>query len=185
MKKDKGSIHKLFSMLLLWWIVICFCVGLGLTKAGYVNQYLEDVLMQANLSAILIDPYHYGATGELVFADTEYIETVFEKSLTEALGENTNYRKLGIYGPIQILEIRLYEVIEKTILEVAYVGDAKASVLHYEKGETVIAPDGTNIESSAIYVRIAVPLEVVFGIRLTAIKEHCVDVVVSEEGIYG
>jgi len=184
MKKDKGSIHNLFSMILLSWIVICFCVVMCVAKAGYVNQYLEDVLMQANLSAILIDPYHYGATGELVFSDVKQIKKVFEEFLNESMGEETYFKKLGIHGPVELLDFRLYEVTKAGILEVVCTREEAENTTHYDVGEVVLAPDGTNIESSAIYVQIAVPVEVGFGIQITSMKEHCVDVIVSEDWIY-
>lgn len=184
MKRDSGSIHRLFSLIMLLWMGIGVGVLLSITKAGYVNQYLEDCLMQANLAAILIDPYHYGVTEELVFADTGQIKEVFEKSLETSLGNDETLQKLGIQKPITILEFRVYEVTKEGILEVVYIKDEDASTYHYPIDTPVDAPDGTRIVSSAIYAKISVPVKAGFGIQITSIKEHCVDVIVSEEDVY-
>ncbi len=182
MKRDNGSIHKLFSFLSLAWMVICIGVFLSVIKAGYVNQYLEDCLMQANLSAMLIDPYRYGITGELVFADTEKTKNMFEESLKTSFGMKENLQKMGISEPINVLELRLYEVTKSGITEIVYAKE-EAKNFRYEKDVTVFAPDGTKIVSSAIYAKIQVPVTVGFGIQLSSIKEHCVDVIVSEENL--
>ena len=104
-KKDKGSVQKVLVLFLLTWLVCGFGILMTLAKAGYVSRYIEDCLMQANLAAILIDPYHYGATAELVFENVEETKTVFfeftfknnSESLGDAIGtlpfefvENTN-----------------------------------------------------------------------------------------------
>ena len=39
------------------------------------------------------------------------------------------------------------------------------------------------IQNSSVYAKIAVPIEFLFGVEITAIKEHCVDIV-SEEKVY-
>ncbi len=180
MKRDKGSIHKLFAFLSLAWMTICIGVFLSVIKAGYVNQYLEDCLMQANLAAMLIDPYRYGTTGELVFADTEKTKTAFEETLKESFGMQENLQKIGIKEEITLLELRLYEVSKTGITEIVYTKAETARNFHYEKDMTVFAPDGTEIISSAIYAKICVPVTVGFGIQVPSVKEHCVDVIVSE-----
>ena len=53
----------------------------------------------------------------------------------------------------------------------------------FDKETEVVAPDGTMIQNSSVYAKIAVPIEFLFGVEITAIKEHCVDIV-SEEKIY-
>jgi len=181
-KKDAGAIHKFYSLIVLFWAVLCFGVLLQVMKAGYVSGHLEDSLTQANLAAILIDPYHYGSTGELIFADKEHSREVFEEVLSGALGDEESRRKLGFAAAEQILDFRLYEVTGDKVREYAYNQAGVCSQTEYTHSQVVNAPDGTEIWNSSIYTKIAVPIEFLFGVEITAIKEHCVDIVSEEIG---
>ena len=161
MQKDKGTIHKLFALILLLWGVVCGGVLWSIIKTGYTNRHLEDCLMQANLAALVVDPYHYGSTGELVFADADEIKGIFEDALNEGLGSAETKKSLGIKG-VDLIEFRIYD---------------NCSMVRHVKDVQVEAPDGTSIENSAVYACIAVPTEFLFGVEVTAIKEHCVDIV--------
>lgn len=181
-KKDAGTIHKFYSLIVLFGTVLCFSVLLQVMKAGYVSGHLEDSLTQANLAAILIDPYHYGSTGELIFADKDDSREVFREILSKALGNEESRRKLGIAGAEQIQDFRLYEVNGEKIREYAYNQAGVCSQTEYTRSQVVNAPDGTEICNSSVYARIAVPIEFLFGVEITAIKEHCVDIVSEEIG---
>ena len=165
MKRDEGSVQRLFSLFLIVWMVVLVGVLFTLAKAGTMDQQIEDDLMQANLSALLIDPYQYGETGELVFKNASEVKTTFEKCLSEG----------------EVLDFRLYEARLDGVMERICAGENAGKVHWYETDAFVVAPDGTQIVSTSIYAKIAVPVKVGFGIEVTAIKEHCVDVIVSEE----
>ena len=179
MQKDKGTIHKLFALILLLWGIVCWGVLWTIMKAGYTNRHIEDCLTQANLAALIVDPYHYGATGELVFENADKIKDIFEEVLYEGLGNTETKKNLGIKDA-ELLDFRIYEVTSKEISEIIFDRYDNCNIVRHAKGGEVRAPDGTSIESSAIYARIAVPTEFLFGVEVTAIKEHCVDIV-SEE----
>lgn len=178
--RDDGVIHKLYALIIVMWIGICWSVLLAITKAGYVDQYLEDCLTQANLASLLVDPYYYGSTGELVFYDTEATRQLFEEILQAGLGDEGTRQKLGIGKEVSLLDFRLYEVTTAGITEFIYDAYGKSSTKRFPLGKVVCAPDGTRIQSSSIYAKISVPVVIGFGIENTAIKEHCVDMV-SEE----
>ena len=182
-KKDRGAIHKLLAMIVLMWAVICWSVLLDVMRAGYVNRYLEDSLTQANLAAILVDPYHYGSTGELVFENVEETKRVFSEFLEKRLGSEETRQKLGITEDAEILDFRVYEVSDGGTTEFVYDAYNHCRQARYDKETVVTAPDGTDIQNSSIYAKIAVPIEFLFGVEVTAIKEHCVDIV-SEEIMY-
>lgn len=182
-KKDEGAIHKLFAMIILMWAVICWGVLLEVMRAGYVSRYLEDSLTQANLAAILIDPYHYGSTGELVFENVEETKTIFTDFLEKGLGSDETRQILGIVEEPKILDFRVYEVTDIGTTEFVYDAYNHCGQNSFDKEIMVVAPDGTNIQNSSIYAKIAVPIEFLFGVEITAIKEHCVDIV-SEENVY-
>lgn len=179
-QKDEGVIHKLFALILLLWAVVCWGVLLSVMRAGYTNRYLEDCLVQANLAAILVDPYHYGSTGELVFENVDEVKALFEATLNQGLGSSETRQKLGISGDVELIDFRIYEVTTQGTSEFVYDRDGNRGMVRYAAGVTVEAPDGTYIQNSALYARIAVPTEFLFGVEVTAIKEHCVDIV-SEE----
>lgn len=181
-KKDTGAVNKLLSMMVLMWgVLACFALS-GVVRAGYIRSYLEDSLLQANLAAILIDPYHYGKTGELVFQDVEETKAVFTDFLEMRLTQRER-EKLGITQPAEILDFRVYEVTAERTTEFIFAGDLPCEQKQFSKEHVVTAPDGTLIENSAVYAKIAISVECMPGIEITAIKEHCVDMV-SEERNY-
>lgn len=182
-KTDNGAIHKLFAMIILLWAVFGWGVLLEVMRAGYVSQYLEDSLTQANLAAILIDPYHYGSTGELIFENVEATRELFLDTLHKGLGEEDVRQKLGLMEDVRLVDFRVYEVTSLGIAEFMYDEYGQGRQTLFESGAAVEAPDGTNIQNSSIYAKIAVPVEFLFGVEVTAIKEHCVDIV-SEESVY-
>lgn len=179
-KKDKGAIHKLFALIAVLWLVICWSAFLQIVKAGYVSGYLEDCLTQANLAALLVDPYHYGSTGELVFKDVENTRTIFQETLEAGLGSKENREKLGITESVRVVDFRVYEVTALGIMEFAFDERGVYQTRQFESGRVVEAPDGTIIKNCALYARVEVPVEFLFGVRIIAVKEHCVDMV-SEE----
>jgi hypothetical protein len=134
--------------------------------------------MQANLAALIVDPYHYGSTGELIFEDADKIKDIFEEALNEGLGSVETKKSLGIENA-ELIDFRIYEVTSDETREIIFGRYDNCSMVRHTVG-IVMAPDGTHIENSAIYAKIAVPTEFLFGIKVTAIKEHCVDIV-SEE----
>ena len=166
-KKDEGAIHKLLAMIILMWAVLCWGVLLEVMRAGYVSRYLEDCITQANLAALLI----------------EETRTVFSEFIGKGLGSEKTRQKLGITGEVQILDFRVYEVTSIGTTEFVYDASRACSQTLYDKAVAVTAPDGTDIQNSSIYARIAVPIEFLFGVEITAVKEHCVDMV-SEEIVY-
>ena len=175
-KKDTGNIHMTLSFTVLIWIVLVWCVLLNLMKADYAGRYIKDCLTQANLAALVVDPYQYGALGELVFADVRETKVLFEEVLSNSLGDEENLEKLGITGPAVLQEFRVYEVTESGISEFIFDSQGAMQMCRYEADDTVKAPDDTTITESGLYARIEVPVAFGFGIELKAVKEHCVDI---------
>lgn len=182
-QKDEGVIYKLLALLLLFWAIICWGILLTVMKAGYMGRCLEDCLTQANLAALVVDPYHYGSTGELVFENVNTVKDIFEEALYKGLGSEENQKKLGITGKAEVEDFRIYEVTAQGISEFIFDRNDNFSTRLYSGNEVVQAPDGTRIEHSAVYAKIAVPAQFLFGVEVTARKEHCADIV-SEEVDY-
>lgn len=182
-KKDSGTIHKLYACILLIWVVLCWGILLEIMRAGYVSRYLEDSMTQANLASLLIDPYYYGSTGELVFEDVEETKLIFTDYLEKAMGSEETRRNLGMTKNVEILDFRVYEVTSAGTSEFDYDPDNHCRQEWHDKTSAVVAPDGTAIQNSSIYAKVAVPVEFLFGLEILAVKEHCVDMV-SEGMIY-
>ena len=174
-KIDEGSIHITLTYMVLVWIALFWCVLLQLVRAEYTGHFIEDCLTQANLAAIVVDPYHYGRTGELRFKDVRETKLLFEEFLEESLGDEENREKLGIAGPIVLQEFRVYEVTESGITEAVF-DDRGVHTCWYDPDTMVKAPDDTIIHESALYSRIEVPVKFMFNIEVKEIKEHCVDI---------
>ena len=182
-KKDAGTIHKLYACILLIWVVICWGILIEIMRAGYVSRYLEDSMTQANLAAMLIEPYDYGFAGVLVFHDLDNVKSNFAEVLEKAFGGDEERKALGITGDVEIVDFRVYEVTPSMKAEFYYDNDMVTGYKWYDETAVVLAPDGTIIQNSSIYAKIAVPVKFLFGIEITVMKEHCVDVV-SEERMY-
>ena len=175
-KKDKGAIHATLALMVLVWISLFWSVLLQLVRAEYTGHFIEDCLMQANLAAMVVDPYHYGREGELVFQDAGETKLLFEGILKESFGAEENLKKLGITEPIVLQEFRVYEVTGNGTTESVFDSQGVLHTCWYDTGTVVKAPDGTVISESALYARIEVPVDFMFGIRVNAVKEHCVDI---------
>jgi len=173
---DKGMVHITLSFILLVWLVMVWCVLLNLKKADYAARYIEDCLTQANLAALVVDPYQYGSSGELVFSDVRETKALFENILKNSMDDEETLKKLGITGPAALQEFRVYEVTGTGTAEFIFDSLGFMRTCKYGLTETVTAPDETVIEESALYARIEVPVAFLFGIELKAIKEHCVDI---------
>ncbi len=180
MKKiDSGAAHKIMALVLVVWIIFFWLLLMQVMKAGLVKRYIEDCLAQANLSAILVDPYYYGSAGELVFEDINHTRALFLETLQDSLGGQSDMEALGI-SEVKLLDFRVYEVTANGTREYIF-GESEAYLqTGYEAGTAVRAPDHTLIEHSAVYAKIEVPIEFMLGIKVMAVKEHCVDIV-SEE----
>lgn len=180
-QKDEGVIYKVLALLLLFWVITCWGILLSLMRAGYISRCLEDCLTQANLAALVVDPYHYGSTGELVFENIDTVRAIFEEALYKGLGTEENQNKLGMTGKAQIEDFRVYEVTTQGISEFVFDSDRNFSTKWYDANAVVQAPDGTRIDHSAVYAKIAVPAQFLFGVEVTARKEHCADIVSEVE----
>ncbi len=178
-KRDAGTIHKVTTLIMILWMVVCFGVFMEISRACFLNQYLEDCLTQSNLAAILVDPYHYGSAGELIFEDIYQTKKSFLKFLDESLGDEKVREKLGI-SSISIKDFRIYEVTKDCITEFKFIENENSAEKTCYIGEEVNAPDGTLIQSSAVYVKAEVEMNFAGGIRVVSVKEHCVDIVREE-----
>ena len=110
----------------------------------------------------------------------ENTKAIFEETLEIGLGSAENRERLGIQEDVKILDFRVYEVTALGVSEFAFDENGGCQIQQFANGTKVEAPDGTPIQNSALYARIEVPVEFLFGMQITAVKEHCVDIV-SEE----
>ena len=176
-RKDQGLMHYTFSMILISWAVLMIFLLLLLLRAERLKAYLQDCMTQAGLSALLIEPYTYGMSGEVIFADVQEVEQIYLKYLETALGSSENQEKLGIAGEVVLTQLIVYEKTTDGIRMNERQEDGSWLSAVYAASETVCAPDGTQIVSAAIYAAVRVPVLVWGEVTVEIERQHCVDIV--------
>ena len=176
-RKDRGLMHCAFAMMLISWTVVTILFLVQFLRMERLKSYLEDCMTQAGLSALLIDPYAYGMSGEVVFADVSEAEQLYLEYLRAALGSAENQGRLGITGDVKVVQMIVYEKTADGILAHERKEDSGWVSILYGGTETVCAPDGTQIVSAAIYARIRMTVRVWGGVTVEIERQHCVDIV--------
>ncbi|MCD8325509.1 MAG: hypothetical protein LUC90_02155 [Lachnospiraceae bacterium] len=176
-KKDQGLMHYIFALILISWTVTAMLAFAMLLKAERLKGYLEDSMTQAGLAALLIEPYTYGRSGELIFGEPAQVEAVYREYLQEGLGTEENRAAAGIGGEIELSGFIVYEMTASGIREHVRQEDGTYLETAHSLGETIYAPDGTQIISSAVYSRIRLPVRVWENMTVEIERQHCVDIV--------
>lgn len=176
-RKDRGLMHYAFSMILISWTVLMIFLLVQLLRAERLKAYLEDCMTQAGLSALLIEPYTYGMSGEVVFYQAQEVEQIYLEYLMAALGSSENQERLGIAGEVELAQLIIYEKTADGIRMNERQADGGWVSAVYAVDETVCAPDGTQIVSAAIYAAVRVPVRVWGEITVEIERQHCVDIV--------
>lgn len=176
-RKDQGLIHCVFAMVLLSWSVIVILLLIQLQRTERLKAYLEDCMTQAGLSALLIEPYTYGRSGELIFGEEQEVEEIYLEYLKSALGSAQNQERLSIAGEVVLVSLIVYEKTADGILAHERQENGSWFSCLYGEGETVLAPDGTAVVSGSIYACIRVPVRVWKDVTVVIERQHCVDIV--------
>ncbi|MCD7806044.1 MAG: hypothetical protein LUH19_01740 [Lachnospiraceae bacterium] len=176
-KKDQGLLHYVFALMLISWAITAMLCFVMLLRAQRLKGYLEDCMTQAGLAALLIEPYTYGRSGELIFPDPARVEEVFWQYLQDGLGTEENQAAAGIGGDVTLADFIVYEMTAAGIREYERQEDGTYLETVHPLGETVYAPDGTQVISGTIYSKIRLPVRV-WGNRTVEVeRQHCVDIV--------
>ncbi|MCD8068869.1 MAG: hypothetical protein LUE87_08285 [Lachnospiraceae bacterium] len=176
-KKDSGLMHYIYALILISWAVTALLCFVMLLRTQHLKKYLEDAMTQAGLAALLIEPYTYGKSGELIFGDPSEVEALYTEYLQEGLGSEENRDAAGIGGDITLASFIIYELTASEIREYERQEDGTWVERTHSLGETVYAPDQTRIVSSTIYSRIRLPVRVWGSVTVEVERQHCVDIV--------
>ncbi len=176
-RKDQGLIHYVFAMILFSWIVLVMLFLIQFLRMERLKAYLEDCMTQAGLAALLIEPYTYGMSGELVFGEMQEVEEVYLEYLHAALGSAQNQERLGIAGEVAVAGLIVYEKTGEGILAHERQENGNWVSALYGDGDAVFAPDGTEVVAGTIYACIRVPVRVWGGVTVEIERQHCVDIV--------
>ncbi len=176
-KKDPGLMHYIYALILISWAVTAMLCFAMLLRAQHLKKYLEDAMTQAGLATLLIEPYTYGKSGELIFGDPSEVEGLFREYLQDGLGSKENRDEVGIGGDITLVSFTIYEMTASGIREYDRQEDGTWLERIHSPGETVYAPDQTRIVSSTIYSRISLPVRVWGNVTVEIERQHCVDIV--------
>ncbi len=169
--------HYVFAMILLSWVVLVMLFLMQFLRMERLKGCLEDCMTQAGLAALLIEPYTYGRSGELVFGEIQEVEAVYLEYLYAALGSAQNQEMLGIAGDVVVIRLIVYEKTEEGILKHERQEDGSWFSALYGADSMVCTPDGTEIAGGTIYACIRVPVRVWGGMTVEIEREHCVDIV--------
>ncbi len=169
--------HYAVAMMLVSWAVVTILFLVQYLRMERLKSYLEDCMTQAGLAALLIDPYTYGMSGEVVFLDVQETEQIYLEYLQAALGSLENQERLGIAGEIKVVQMTVYEKTAEGILAHEREEDSGWVSVLYGGTEALCAPDGTQIVSAAIYARIRVTVRVWGEVTVEIERQHCVDIV--------
>lgn len=183
MKKDKGSVEYSMCIMLLTVSVLLILFCFRIRSARVEKSYLEDAQAMANLAAAVIDTDIYGETEELLITDTGKAYERFQSSLKTNLDLDEHFMPRNMVlmeSPVDILEFHIYNVGESTVTRTIYDVHGSKTVTTLELSEAM-TPDGTAVESSTVYSKIAFDVKGFLNQRNRLTLENSVDVVKNRE----
>ena len=178
MKKREGTIGIGVSLFCVMFVAVIIAYMSQMYSFQSIRIDTEDALAASNLASAVIDIEEYGISHNIIIADPEAAYGIFKDALkvNMRLDDAWNSSKDEISGPVEIVEYIIYNVRNEDV-EIHYFGHSQYSqVITGGKG-TVTAPNGKLIESTSIYSKITFPVDAIWGIQTTAVKEQLVDIV--------
>ncbi|MFI3238104.1 MAG: hypothetical protein R3Y47_08790 [Lachnospiraceae bacterium] len=173
MKQDEGMIHKILSLGLMLFIILCYVLLLEMRKVSFFKSQLEDALVQANLAAAIVDVYEYGTSEEIVFLSPQDSFLLIEEFLEVDL-QSTNLSVEEV--EIVLLDCRFYEVEETQVVEYVFDEEGVLSLRQHSSIENMNTPNESVIETSTIYSKIGVWFEVLKLLPVYIEMEQSVDI---------
>jgi len=179
-KKREGKIEIVLGVFLLLFFIPVLAAQMQVSQYRATKTYVEDALAASNLASAVIDIEVYGISNDVVINDSDNAFGIYKQALKINLNLDDSWEcpnKSAISGKVEIFEYIIYNVIDQDIEIYRYdaLGNKSYSYMSDSLG-SVIAPEGSTIESTSIYSRIGFPVESVFGIVVDAKKEKLVDI---------
>lgn len=175
-KKRKGEIGIVVPMFFITFMVIMIAYLLQLTGYGAIRTMTEDALAMSNLASAVIDIETYGKTHDILIADPEQSFETYQRALQANMKLDAQWTGQGTqYGKVEILDYIVYNVSGSDV-EIFRFGQSPENRFVAGGLGSVEAPNGQRIEKTGIYSRVTFPVNGLFGIVTTAVKDKLVDV---------
>lgn len=148
------------------------------------GAYVEDALAVSNLASALIDIREYGRSHQVRIEDPQEAFRIYREALYCNLAlddEGYSAKEELLEGQVLISEYIVYNVLGDEVGIAVY--DGEGNCLSQENGRagSVRTPDGTLVEHTAVYSRVAFRVTGLLGHSIDAEKEKTVDIVRYED----
>lgn len=182
-KVQKGNFSSIMVIIPMLIVIPTIMVCLYIYIAQTTKEEIQDNLVTACLAAGIIDVENYGKNEEIIIANAEKSEKVFESCLKSNMRLDSSFLPLNtgvIYGKVTIDSLIFYNVyIDGHIEEY----DAKSVGKEWkiirtreESGSRdVFAPNGEKITETSIYVKISFPCKTIFSSYVFGRKQDGID----------
>lgn len=178
-QKRKGYVGSITAVYYLIFLLAAAWAVMQVYMYHALGTYAEDALAASNLASAVIDIQEYGITHSITVQTPDNAYLLYQKALKANMGLDDSWMSANgnaISGRVQIVDYIVYNVKPPNVEIYSYGSNPYSTVAAGGLG-SVRAPNGTIIESTSIYSRITFPVEGVFGIQTTAVKDKLVDIV--------
>lgn len=179
MKKRKGQIAILIPLFVAIFILVLVSYSLQMHQYRSTKTLTEDALAASNLASAVIDTEEYGITHHIIIASPEYSYMLYQEALRINLNLDESWQsdnKAAIAGRVDILDYIIYNVRGNDIEVYSFGQNHYSTVIQNGLGSTR-SPNGILIESTSVYSRITFPVEGIYDVKTTAVKDKLVDIV--------
>ena len=179
MKKRKGQIEIVLPVYFLMIVIILIACTLQVDQFNATSTYVEDALAASNLASGVINIKEYGLTHQVVIAEADQAFQIYQRALKANMQLDDQWEsnnKLAISGKVEVLDYIIYNVWDQDVEIIAFGQNPYRTVVTGGLG-TIAAPNGKIIKYTSVYSKITFPVDAIFGIRATAVKDELIDIV--------
>lgn len=187
-KHKAGKIEMVTGMYLMFLLAVLLAMQFQIKLFGCISTFAEDALAASNLASAVFDVREYGTNGTIGIASPDAAYGLYREAIRYNLGLDENWEngnKDLMAGRVQVLKYEIYNVKENDITIYSFGEEGKE--IRTEPGGLgrVRTPDGTLIEATSVYSKIAFPVKGIFGVEIEAVKHKTVDIVSNLEAETG
>lgn len=178
--KKKAETEAVIGMYLLLMLAVLLCALIQTEVLRISSAWAEDALTASNLASAVIDIEEYGRTRTIVIRSPEEAYARYRDALRCNMNLNEMWESENKYlagGPVEVQEYIVYNV-RKEDVEIISFGPEGSREQTVPGGVGKIqTPDGTVVETTAVYSKIAYPVSGILGLQVMAVKQETVDII--------
>lgn len=185
MKKREGHIKAFIPFALISFVLILMTHEMQKRQFLATGTSTEDALAASNLASAIVDIREYGISHNLVITDPDRAYEIYREALQYNLNLDSNWEhpnKKMISGKVDVVDYIVYSVSGNDV-DVTCYGDNPYTTSYEDGLGSVTAPNGQRIENTSVYSKITFPVDAIWGIHVTAVKDKLVDVVSEYEEV--